>query len=205
MVLKNKIVIGFIIIFGIVAIVCGSILLETGGFLRDDYDSFGNLKLKVSTNKINYQIGDTVELIFSIDSSSPHKVRLFKEKYKSLFLQVTVNSKGRLGHHEYEPPVKNKNRNFSWFVKDDKTITGDEIIEEIYIQKDNPYKLVVRGVILKDKKTGHLVFDFADFGQFEILKRADRYGIYGFWRPIDPHRLDSLEDTTNVVEFSVKE
>jgi len=61
----------------------------------------------------------------------------------------------------------------------------------------------VEGVILKDKETGNIVLDFSEFGKFEVLNHVTDCGIYGFWRPINPHPLDSLEDTTNVVEISV--
>lgn len=171
----------------------------------DKHDSFGYCALKLALPKDQYSIGDRIELNFEIASSRKLKIRLFEEKWKSLFLCVTVNNKGRIGVSEYEYPVKSYGPKFTFFVKDDKRITGTEKIEVIDIDQNNPYRLNIQGVISKNEDTGNIVFDFSEFGRFEVLNQMIDCGIYGFWRPINPDPLDSLEDSTNIVKISVSE
>lgn len=191
----------------LIIIVAAILVLDCCQYISEahaaDYDSFGFCKLRLSLPKTQYVVGDKIELNFEIASSQKLKIRLFEEKWKSLLLCVTVNNHGRIGHHEYEYPVKLVGPEFRWFVKDDKRIDGTERIETIDIDRNNPYHLNIQGVISKNADAGNIVFDFSEFGKFEVLNQVTHCGIYGFWRPINPHPLDSLEDTANVVEISV--
>lgn len=185
-------------------ILTGALLLAANLSYASDHDSFGYCKVKLSLPKTQYVVGDKIELNFEIAATRNLKIRLFEEKWKSLFLCVTVNNHERIGVHEYEYPVTSLGPKFTWFVKDDKRITGAEKIETIDVSKNNSYRLNIQGVVSKNENTGNIVLDFLEFGKFEVLNQVANCGIYGFWRPINPDPLDSLEDTTNVVEISVK-
>lgn len=193
LVFRRRLVVGCVLFIGVF-----------GSAYTENFDSFGFCKLSLSLPKTQYRVGDKIELSFEISSSRNLKIRLFDEKWKSLFLCVTVNGHGRLGVHEYEYPVKSSGPKFTFRVKNDRNITGAERIQEIDMDQNNPYRLNVQGVILINRDNGNVVFDFSEFGKFEVLNQVTNCGIYGFWRPINPHPLDPLDDTTNVVEISVK-
>jgi len=187
----------------LIVLIPGQVIYDCDTAHAQDFDSFGFCKVELSVAKTEYTVGNKIELNFAIITTRNLKIRLFEEKWKSLFLCVTVNNHGRIGVNEYEYPVKSLGPKFTWFVKDDKRITGTEKIEIIDIDQNSPYRLNIQGVISKNEDTGNIILDFFEFGKFEVLNQVTNCGIYGFWRPINPYPLDSLEDTTNVVEISV--
>lgn len=180
------------------------VLLTIGQFIygcdiahENDYDSFGFCKLKLSVSKTEYVVGDTIELNFEIIPTKKKKIRLFEEKWKSLGLHVYLYNEGSAGPNHPIASMYN-------FVTGERRITGLEKIEEIEIDQDNPYRLTIKGAILRNKENGYIVFDFPDFGKLEILRQASIYEIEGYWRPINPSPLDSLEDFTDRVKISIK-
>ncbi|MBF0217789.1 MAG: hypothetical protein HQL30_12450 [Candidatus Omnitrophica bacterium] len=180
-------------------------LFSTGEFAPGGYDRFNPFELKVSSLKTDYTIGDEIEFKFDIIPPGPDKIRLFERKERSLFLSVSPKKDLWWAVGGYDEVAKISGVNFKWAVSADNTISPNEKIEEINIYPAMPYSLTVRGLITKDQTSGNIIFDFFSFGRFEILKKSDKYYISGFWRPINPHPFDSLEDMTNELEVSVKD
>lgn len=177
---------------GLWLVVTGLILVVSKGVCEnvENYDTFNRYELKLSTPNNRYSIGDKIELIFEVRSSTPGKIRIFEEKYKSLFLFIYQIKK-------YGPEL-------TYEVKNDKNITGREKIETILIDRNKPYSLKINGNILKNSTSDNIIFDFFEFGKFEVVEKKDKYTIGGFWRPINPHPVDSFEDSTNMIEIFVE-
>lgn len=174
-------------------------------FTESGYDSFGNCKRGLVSANTRYKIGDSIELKFVISSNAPRKIRLFEEKQKSLFLSVSPDPHLSFAVYGYNKVTKVSGQYFSWYIKNDKTLRSTETTDSITVDKDKPYILVVQGIIIKDVETGNIIFDFGDFGKFEMLKPSETYYINGFWRPIKPHPWDQLEDFTNKIKISVSD
>jgi len=159
----------------VVLLLLYSIGLFKWAFVTTGYDSFGNIESNIYTDKNSYNIGDSIELQLELESGAPRDIRLFEKKWKSIFL--SISPKEFRWHGGFDKIVKYQGSAFAWRVEDDKTISDDDRIEKIRIDKTKSYKLVIRGKIAKDTQAGHIIFDFYDFGSFEMLRQSSGYNI----------------------------
>ena len=154
---------------------------------RREYDSFSGFTLSLSLPQNHYQAGDGLELQFVIHSEDVKPLRLFNEKWRSLFLSVMPLP--------FEKEIGENQPSFQPY-------SGRELLETVTVSPDQPYRLEIHGEVIQDEKTERMIFDFRDFGKFEMRKAAS-YRISGHWFPVNPHPLDSLEDFTNPVILQV--
>ena len=154
------------------------------------YDSFRPYELWVSSPKVIYNVGDTIELNFEIKSTHPGYIRLFKDRAKSmrLFLRGAIGGEPDFEDNEfYQPHIP--------------TSKKDEI-EVIELDQDNPFRMQVKGKIINNNKGKGIVFDFGEFGMF-TKKGPGRYMVGGYWIPIRHAPTDPLEDYTNKIIIEV--
>jgi hypothetical protein len=175
-----------LVLVGVLALGYGMSILWFGWI--GPYDRFYPYELRVSSPKSAYAVGENIELNYEIRSKGRARIRLFKDRSKSLNLFVR-SSHGNVADLEDND-----------FYQHPRPSRGGEI-EVIRLDADNPFRMTVKGVITKDSERGGIILDFGEFGRFR--KNVGTCLIGGFWRPIHPEPFDSLEDFTNtiVVEF----
>jgi len=155
------------------------------------YDRFYWYELAVSSPKSTYAIDENIELVFEIRSKNRGHVRLFKNRSKSLHLLVRGAQRNAADHES------------SSFFQHHEPLTGGNETEIIEFDADNPFRMIVRGHIIKDKESGGIIFDFGEFGHFKS-REVGRYLIGGYWKPIHPEPFDSLEDYTNSIVVDIE-
>lgn len=158
-------------------------------FLRV-YDYFPR-PLTVSSSKKAYALGDSIELTYEVHSRKNDTIRLYKHRPKSLrlFLREASNNEIVISDSDFYTPIAEP--------------SDDDEIEMFEIGPDKPFKLLIKGQIRKQAESEKVIFDFGGFGSFS--KRLSRqYMVGGYWKPINPAPLDSLEDFTNKILIELK-
>ena len=155
----------------------------------DNYDKFWPHELTLEADKSDYNVGDSVTLVANIIPKEADSIRLYEDRSKSFRIGVRARS---------ENDIDMNDNNFSGKLG---TPTSKDKIEVIEISPTEPYELVIEGRILKNGTSG-IAFDFAEFGKFE-KPDVGNFSVWGFWKPIQPSGIDSLEDFTESVVISV--
>ena len=155
----------------------------------ENYDKFYPYKLTMEADKSDYNVGKNVVLVASIIPEEVDSIRLYEDRSKSFRISVRARS-------ENDIDMKDNN-----FIRALGTPTSEDRIQVIEISPKKPYQLSIEGRILKNDTEG-IIFDFAEFGTFKKPDVGD-FIVWGFWKPIDPNGIDSLEDFTESVVISV--
>jgi len=154
------------------------------------YDYFPR-PLTVSSSKKTYALGDSIEVTYEIHSAKNDIIRLYKNRPQSLrlFLREASNNEVVISDSNfYSPRVEPSN--------------NDEI-EVFEIGPNKPYKLLIKGQIKRQVESDKVIFDFGKFGSFS-KRLSKQYMVGGYWKPINPAPLDSLEDFTNKILIELK-
>jgi len=169
--------------FGLILIVAGVIAY----FRFGPYDRFYYYDLLVSSPRTTYAIGDTIELIYEIRCKDKGKVRLYKDRSKSLHLSIhSLSGTDDIDvYQEFKHPSEN-----------------DEI-ETFEFSADSPFQMTVKGDVIWDKDGEGIIFDFGGFGRFK-KDGIGTFSIGGLWRPIHPEPSDSLEDYVEAIVIEIK-
>lgn len=155
-----------------------SVLLDAS-----NYDEFVGHQLSMESDKNEYNIGDDITLVASITPRESTSIRLYRDRRGSFSIFLRARKNGEIDFSDND---------FYVFYEDNKDDNADEAIDIVQLSPSEPYRLRIKGQILTDQE-GNLIFDFGEFGTFKKT-RADNFSVGGYWRPINPHPLDPLED-----------
>lgn len=156
-------------------------------FNGDQYDKFYPYDLTIESPKKNYVVGDKIQLIAKVASDHPATIRFYKDRSKSFALYIDAI--------DMQP---NFTRSLAYPLPE---ATAKDTIEVISIAPGKPFQLELQGqtILTKSKEI------FFDFGEFGTFKKSDpgNFKVSGYWRPISPEPVDSLEDSTNSIVLNI--
>jgi hypothetical protein len=151
-----------------------------GTWLDHHYDRFWPHDLILESPKTEYKVGDTINLVASIVPDKTAKIRVYKDRRKSFALYIS-------GKGDYSGSLLEA--------------TENDPIEVIEISPSKPFKLELSGKI-RPGNSKEIIFDFGKFGTIR-KSNSGQFRASGYWRPIYPEPIDSLEDGTNSIFFRV--
>lgn len=153
------------------------------------YDKFYPYNLTLESPKTNYLVGDKIELVASIVSNNPDTIRVYKDRTKSfkLSIRAAIGNRVNSADNDFNGPSPDA--------------TANDAIEVIKIGPENPFRLKLQGQVTQTKSK-QIIFDFGKFGTFNKSGPGDFHG-WGYWRPISPDAIDSLEDFTDSITLRV--
>jgi hypothetical protein len=190
--MRTRLQIFILFVFFLVVGVVGYIFnLQHGG-----YDAIP--KMRLTSDKANYQPGDNIELIVHFDYRGGQQLRLFKNISKSARMRVVEP-------HDLNNPTKERAEYFKsppWdqFMEGFKNYTQQDI-EEIYSKLPLKIERKIKGKFYQEG--GKNIVKFDNYGSFEIKDTAD-VSINLYFYPIKPNPLDPLENYTSVeVQFQL--
>lgn len=152
------------------------------------FDRFAGHDLAIQSDRTCYEFEQKVALTATVTPDSQTRIRLYKDRTKSFRLIVrraTADGKA------------DKNDNDFYSSRNETEST----IEEIAISPESPFHLYIPGRLLRNS-AGEIKFDFGPFGVFS-KSSGEKFLVLGFWKPIKPNPLDSLEDFTNTLTIKV--
>jgi len=139
-----------------------------------------------------FKVGGKIDLEFEIASHLPDMVPIYKERWKSLILTVGPRSK------VHSAPT------YMQLIGGEAPDMGRSGVEQVSVDEEHPFNMRVRGIILKDEETGGVIFDFAEFGRFAMLK-SDYYLVSGRWIPPRPTFFDFFRKYESEITIVVKD
>lgn len=168
-------------------------LLIASTLYKQNYDRF-HCQLQVSSPKSVYTVGDQIELNFDVTGDQEDRIRIYKDRRKSLTLLIrkAAGDSVVFSETDFELP------NFPV------PVNKDDEIEVVELTPGKPYRLTLRGLIRRSDQGDGIIFDFGEYGHL----RKDAFGSFmvgGYWMPINPSPDDSLEDFTNKITIEVRE
>ncbi|MHC4528156.1 MAG: hypothetical protein ACYTEX_09660 [Planctomycetota bacterium] len=154
------------------------------------YGQFWRFERICSLPKLEYTVGDTIELNFEIRSTEPDYICLYANRAKSLWLWVRSATEDKAMTHGqgYCVPAET---------------TEEDEIDTIKIGPGKPFRMTVKGQVAESAQTEGIVFDFGAFGRFD-KDDVGEFSIGGYWIPIRPAFFDPSEDYTNNAYIEVK-
>jgi len=165
-------------------------------------DEFAGHDLRLSADRSDYRIGDSIELVATVRPKGKAKIKVYRDRSKSFFLRV------RHASPTGKPDMKDNSfigrrwdglpggRVRAWWLS---TFSGT--VERIEISSGAPFSLRIKGHIYASSD-GTPVFDFGEFGVFP-KSAGGSFLIWGYWLPINPNPSDSLEDDTDPILVKV--
>lgn len=172
---------------GIIVAVSILLLSYCNGYLNDKFYPYD---LTMESPKTNYVVGDKIKLIAKVISDHPATIRVYKDRTKSFALYIDgINIQ----------PTSLPSRDPAYPLP--KATDKDEI-ETIWIGSWwKPFQLELLGQVIQ-AESKQILFDFGKFGIFKY-SNPGKFRVWGYWRPISPDPVDSLEDSTNSIVLSV--
>ncbi|NEO84642.1 MAG: hypothetical protein F6J87_10370 [Spirulina sp. SIO3F2] len=157
---------------------------------QSDFDVFFPHTLTIRADKAEYQAGDDTTLVATILPEETTTIRLYQDRSKSfrLFLRASIGNEADFEDNDFYAPYQ--------------LPSSTDPIETIKISPSAPYELTIKGRVLRGESNS-LIFEFNEFGTF-VKSREGSFFVGGYWRPINPHPSDSLEDTARSIAISVQ-
>lgn len=169
----------------------GVLLLTSCGIhqVEPQYDKFYPYDLTLESPKTNYLVGDKIELVASVVSNNPDTIRVYKDRTKSftLFIRTAIGTSVDFADNDFNGPSPNA--------------TANDTIEVIKISPGNPFRLKLQGQVTQTKSK-QIIFNFGKFGTFN-KSGPGNFLVSGYWRPISPDYIDSLEDYADSIILKV--
>ncbi|MBD3245615.1 MAG: hypothetical protein GF333_01210 [Candidatus Omnitrophica bacterium] len=125
------------------------------------YSSQREVVVRLRTPQEEYAPGDRIDLIFEFYAPCPQRIALDKKGRPEIHLYL----------HPADKLVSARGPSFS---QEKKRVQFQEI------DPQQPFTYVVRGYISRDKKTGKVIFDFFEYGHFEMQK-LEFFSVSGEW------------------------
>lgn len=178
-------VIGVIVVIGI-PLLLFLLLFYLDGYL---YDKFYPYSLTLESPRTAYLVGNKIQLIAKVMSDYPATIRVYKERTKSFSLSIraAIGTEPNFADSDFGPPLPKA--------------TAKDAIEVISIGPGKPFQLELQGQVIQTKSRG-ILFDFGKFGTFK-KSGPGNFLVWGYWRPISPEAIDSLEDYTNSIVLNI--
>lgn len=174
-------------------IVTISLLLLTFSFLLhlndSQYDQFYPYHLSLESPKIDYLVGEKIQLIANIMSDYPATIRGYKQRTKSFALSIraAIGTEHNFADNDFHSPFSRA--------------TAEDAIEVIQIDSEKPFQLKLQGQVMQTKEK-EILFDFGKFGTSK-KSSAGKFLVGSYWQSILPNSVDSLEDFTNLILLKI--
>lgn len=154
-------------------------------------DSYTGTSPALRTNAERYRPGDSIIIIAELHG--PASIRVYERLRQSLSIIISLKE-------AYQGTVANTYDG----VKELAAKVPSGAIRAIEIQDREQF--VISGTISRSRDGKSLVLDFPEYGSQYLIERdalckSIGLGISGYWKPIRPSSLDSLEDYTNQIVF----
>ena len=156
-------------------------------------DRFWDTKIYITTSKVEYEIGDTLDVTLNIETVDEEKVIRVYDNYRNTSISFAlINSSENVLNEEWS----------QWSMR---TLPRSRI-NEIKITPDQPFIKTFKGMILNHGDS--IKISFPELNLDVVYSKArlqrDSLRIHGFCMPINPDSADSLEDYFEIKDVKIK-
>ncbi|MEL7424012.1 MAG: phage tail protein [Bacteroidota bacterium] len=156
-------------------------------------DTFWDTIRYITTSKVEYEIGDTLDVVLNVETYDEEKIIRVYDNFKNTSISLSlINEDLGVLNEEWS----------QWSLR---TLPKSQI-REIEITPDSPFKKLFQGVISTEGDSVKITFPelnlIAKYSKERL--RRDSLRIHGFCMPINPGSADSLEDYFDIKDVKIK-